>query len=140
MLAVMLLALGTCQGVPFLLNRVWVYEVAIGGGYFCIAAGLYCLVRGFESRRPRWLAAAGFMFGMAVACRPHLIIVGAIALLWSLFTSWRRLIYFVTPLLVVGTAIAIYNYERFANPLEFGNRYLLAGPDQSKLNLSPDQM
>jgi hypothetical protein len=136
MLAMMLLALATCQCVPFLLNRVWVYEVAIGAGYFCIAAALFFLVRGLESARPHWLAAAGFMFGMAVACRPHLAIVGAIALLAILFTSWRRVIYFLTPLLVVGTAIATYNYERFGNPLEFGNRYLLAGPNQSQLNLS----
>jgi hypothetical protein len=137
MLAMMLLALGTCQGVPFLLNRVWVYEVAIGGGYFCIAAALFFLVRGFESSRPQWLAAAGFMFGMAVACRPHLAIVGAIALAAILFTSWRRVIYFVTPLLIVGMTLATYNYERFGSPLEFGNRYLLSGPNQSKLNLAP---
>jgi hypothetical protein len=136
MLAMMMLALGTCQGVPFLLNRVWVYEVAIGGGYFCIAAALYFLVRGFESGRPQWLAAAGFMFGMAVACRPHLAIVGAVALTALVFTSWRRAIYFLTSLLVVGVAIAAYNYERFGNPLEFGNRYLLSGPHQSKLNLA----
>src|SRR5438128_8528899 len=36
LLAVMLLALGICQSVPYLLSRVWVYVIAIGGGYFCI--------------------------------------------------------------------------------------------------------
>ena len=139
-LALMLLALGTCQSVPFLLNRVWVYEVAIGGGYFCISAALFFLVRGFESSRPYWMAAAGLMFGLAVACRPHLAIVGAVALTAIAFSSRRRLAFFVTPLLLVGVAIAAYNYQRFGNPLEFGNRYLLGGANQSQLNLSPSNV
>jgi len=77
---------------------------------------------------------------MAVTCRPHLIIAGAVVLAAILFSAWRTVIYFVTPLLVVGMALATYNYERFGNPLEFGNRYLLAGPNQSKLNRSPSNL
>src|SRR5882757_5023483 len=40
LLALMLLALGVCQSVPYLLSRVWVYEVAIGAGYFCISGAM----------------------------------------------------------------------------------------------------
>src|SRR5215831_17918599 len=40
---VLLLGLGFCQSVPFLLNRTWVYEIAIAGGYFCVSAALYFL-------------------------------------------------------------------------------------------------
>src|SRR5260370_19219176 len=79
LLAAMLLALGICQCVPYLLNRVWVYEVAIGGGYFCVSGGVFFLARGIGSRRRAgWLAAAGLMFGLAIACRPHLGLAGGI--------------------------------------------------------------
>src|SRR5882724_7225689 len=60
LLAAMLLALGVCQCVPYLLNRVWVYEIAIGGGYFCISGGVFFLMR----RSAWWLAASGLMFGL----------------------------------------------------------------------------
>src|SRR6202030_547155 len=43
LLAAMLLALGICQGVPYLLNRVFVYEIAIGGGYFCLSGAVFFL-------------------------------------------------------------------------------------------------
>jgi hypothetical protein len=74
LLAGLILALGICQGIPYLLSRVWVYEIAIGGGYFCIAAAIFFLIRGY-------CAASGLMFGMAIACRPHLVLAGLIALL-----------------------------------------------------------
>ncbi len=61
LLAAMLLALGICQCVPYLLNRVWVYEIAIGGGYFCVSGAVFFLARGIESRRSAWwLAASGW--------------------------------------------------------------------------------
>ncbi len=101
LLAVMLIALGVCQSVPFLLNRIWVYELAIGGGYFCIAAGLFFFVR-------QWYWPAGLMLGMAVACRPHLLIVGAFALVAVALSNRRRLPALLIPFAVVGLAIAIY--------------------------------
>ena len=78
--AVLPLALGLCQGALFLLNRAAVYEIAIGGGYFCIAAAMFFLVQGMRaSRGALWYAAAGLMFGFAIACRPHLRLAAAIA-------------------------------------------------------------
>jgi hypothetical protein len=35
-----------------------------------------------------------------------------------------------------GAAIALYNYERFGNPLEFGFRYQLAGAGQNRVELA----
>ena len=61
LLAAMLLALGICQGIPFLLNRVWVYELAVGSGYFCLSAAAYFLVRSLDSGRLAWLAASGLV-------------------------------------------------------------------------------
>ena len=76
----MLLAVGICQSVPYLLNRVWVYEIAIGSGFFFVSGAVFCLTRGLASRRETfWLAAGGLMFGLAMASRPHLALAAAVA-------------------------------------------------------------
>ena len=107
LLAMMLLALGICQGVPYLLNRVWVYEIAIGGGAFCISGAVFCLVRAIQSPRSAyWLSGSGLMFGLAIACRPHLGLAAAIALAGLAVTrvgSRDDFIAFLAPLALVGT-------------------------------------
>ena len=117
-----------------MLNRVWVYEVAIGAGYFCIAAGLFCYVRGPTMR---WMAAAGLMFGMAIACRPHLGIAGVLALA-ALAGAGNpgKIAAFAIPFALAGSSVALYNYERFGNPLDFGNRYLVGAANQNEVKLS----
>jgi MFS family permease len=125
-LAVMLVALACCQSIPFLMNRIWVYELAIGGGYFCIAAALYFFVR-------QWYVPAGLMFGMAVACRPHLAIFGAFAAIALAISNRRKLLSLVIPLAVIGLAIGLYNFERFGDPLEFGLRYQITGEYQGRV-------
>ncbi len=138
--ALLVLALGLCQGVPFLLNRTAVYEIAIGGGYFCISAAIFFLVRGMRTARPElWYAASGLMFGFAIACRPHLGLAGAIAFTVLAISRSRRreLLCFAAPLVLAGAAIAAYNFARFGNPFEFGFRYQLAGLGQNRIGLSP---
>ena len=140
LLALMLFALGICQGVPYLLNRVFVYEIAIGGGYFCLSGAMFFLAGSIESRRRAWwLAMSGLMFGLAISCRPHLGLAGAIALA-GLAASPNRtrssLISFTAPLILVGAAVAAYNYQRFGNPFEFGIRYLLTGANQNRIKLT----
>jgi len=121
LLAGMLLALGICQSVPYLLSRVWVYEIAIGGGYFSICGAVFFLARGIGSRRSvYWLAPSGLMFGLAIACRPHLGLAGAMALIAVAAALTRRqLATFVIPLTLAGAVVAAYNYARFGNPFEF---------------------
>jgi hypothetical protein len=136
----MLLTLGLGQGVPFLLNRVWVYEIAVAGGYFCLSAAFCFLIVGTRAgNSPRWLAASGLMFGLAVACRPHLALAGGFAfaaLGWRRPRAVRPLAAFAVPFALIVAAVAAYNYARFGNPFEFGVSYLLAGPNQNRVKLS----
>jgi hypothetical protein len=146
--ALMLLALGVCQSVPYLLSRVWVYEVAIAGGYFCISGALFFLALGIKSSRSSgWLGASGFMFGLAVSCRPHLGLAGVIALAGlAIFLTRSRsvtaaltsteLIAFASAFTLTAAAVAAYNYQRFGDPFEFGLRYLLAGRNQNRIRLT----
>ncbi|HEY8379336.1 MAG TPA: hypothetical protein VIK91_22735, partial [Nannocystis sp.] len=71
-------------------------------------------------------ARAGLWLGMAAACRPQL----AFAAPFFLLEWWREgkkpavLLRFAAPLLLIGAALAIFNWVRFDNPFEFGHRYL----------------
>ena len=130
-LAILLLALALCQNMPYLMSRVWVYEIAIAGAYFFLSGALFFLFRG-------WWAASGLMFGLAVASRPHLIFAVAIALIAiAAQRNFRpHLIRFASTLAAAGLAIAIYNYARFENPFEFGIHYLFSGANQNRINLT----
>lgn len=141
LLAFLFLALGVCQSVPFLLNRVAVYEVAIASGYCFVAGGVYFLSRGVGPGARTWnLAASGVMFGLAVASRPHLIFAGAIALagltVYHLRRKSRQFVAFAAAWAFIGAGIAFYNYQRFGNPLEFGFKYQLAGPGQNRIEIA----
>lgn len=144
LLALLLLSLGVCQGVPFLLSRIFVYEVAIAGGYLCLSGALFFLARAIPSGNMYWLGASGLMFGLAVGCRPNMVFaagIGAIAVAIYLQKSHRtpKLFAFFLPLCLTGVAIAIYNYLRFNNPFEFGVNYLLASAtNQNRIKLSAD--
>jgi hypothetical protein len=139
MLALMVLALGLCTSVPYLLNRVWVYEIAIAGGYFCTSAAFYFLTRALAPGKCAWwLGASGVCFGLAIACRPHLGLAGLIVfagLVLLLRRPRSEAIAFASAFALVGVCVALYNSLRFGSPLEFGLQYLLAGPDQNRVRL-----
>lgn len=143
-LAAGVLALGCASGLPILLARADVYEVAIAGGgvgVFLALAGIWrALLRPREAGR--WLAAASLAYGLAVASRPSLLPGAAILLLpvWAgegerRRGAGRRLGAAAGPLVVVGLGLLAYNFQRFGQPLEFGLRYQLAGGRQEAVRL-----
>lgn len=142
LLATLLLALGLCQGIPYLLNRVFVYEVAIAGGYFCISAALFFLALAVPSGKAYQFAASGLMFGLAISCRPNLVFASGTALAaLAVFLPGSRhvkqVVAFLVPLCAIGIALALYNYARFGNPFEFGVNHLLGGDNnQNRIKLS----
>jgi hypothetical protein len=133
LLVFLFLALGLCTPVPFLLNRASVYELAIAGGYFSLSGAIFFLARG-------QMAASGLMFALAVASRPHLAFAGLIALVALAIVEWRKrpraVLAFFAAWAIGGASIALYNYERFGNPLEFGFRYQLAGAGQNRVEIA----
>ena len=85
------LALGLATGVPVLLSRSDVYEVAISCGYMLTMlalAAIWCALHEPE-RRCRWLAAASVAYGLAVGARPTLLF-GAVILLVPVVQAWRE--------------------------------------------------
>lgn len=106
------LGLGLANCVPFLLHRIWVYEVAIISGYGCLALA-------FALTLYKRHLLAGLAMAFAILSRPHL----ALALLFFSPRTW--------PTAILGVvATLIHNYLRFDSPFEFGLHYLIAGPGQ----------
>jgi Flp pilus assembly protein TadD len=134
------LALGLAPGLPAILSRCDVYEVAISCGYAFATlalAALWCALHE-PQRRGRWLAAASLAYGLAVGARPSLL-PGVVILLLPLVQAWRepvkngrgRRIYLLLlaatgPVVLVGLGLLYYNALRFGDPREFGQRYQLA--------------
>ena len=142
-LAACLLALGLASGLPLLMARSDVYEVAIGCGYMLVMVGLAALGRSIAEsggRRAAWLAGVSLAAGLAVGARPSLL-PGVLILLLPPFAltaasmspgPWRPQVFRLAcagllPLTCCGAALAGYNYARFGQILEFGQHYQLTG-------------
>jgi hypothetical protein len=139
-LAAASLVLAFATAVPLLLARAMFYEVAIAAGYACTLAGAFWTYRAVSGRGGvcLQLALASLSLGLAVGCRPDLVLnvpvlaAAAIVIAWRgrEGTPWRRTALragaaAVIPAAFVGALLAIYNYERFGNPAEFGMTYSL---------------
>ncbi|HYK04465.1 MAG TPA: hypothetical protein VE974_22125 [Thermoanaerobaculia bacterium] len=123
---VWVLLAGVGNAVPFTLSEVRVYEVAVACGMAMSAMWAYTLLRFLE--RPSWRTAAlmGLFLALTVATRPNMIVLIAVAAVAMFLSGARRtMIAAAIPLFVIGSAYAIYNYQRFGSPFETGLAYQL---------------
>ena len=130
------LVLGLATGVPVMLARCNVNEVATSCGYAFTMLALAGIWKALHEpqRRCWWLAVASVVYGLAVGARPSLLL-GAAILLVPLRQAWREqrklwvpLLAAVVPMGLIGFGLTVYNYLRFDDALEFGLRYALS-PD-----------
>jgi len=104
--------LGLANAIPFLLHRIWVYEVAIACGQATLSVALAL----HAAQRFRL---TGLALGLLILSRPHLLLAAA-------FTNRKA-----WPTIPIGLAFAAaHNALRFGNPFDFGLTYLIAGPNQ----------
>jgi tetratricopeptide (TPR) repeat protein len=132
------LALGLATGMPVLLARCSVYEVPIGCGYMLTMLAVGAIWRALHNSGGRlwWLVVPSTAYGLVLATRPSLLF-GAIILLIPVAQArcegrrmWPLLAALISPMIVVGLGLMIYNARRFGHPLEFGWRYALTGNAQ----------
>ncbi len=125
------LALGLGMGIPLWLEECDFYEVAISCGYALTMVSLVGIWKVLHEpeRGCWWLAGASVAYGLAVGARPNLLF-GGVILLVPVVGVWRGerrvrpvLMGAVVPMAVIGLGLMLYNYLRFNNPLEFGERY-----------------
>ncbi len=125
-----IVSLGSMSAVCLILRRPSFYEVAIAAGYFFVMAGFLVLTKAIFVRRAerKWLLLAGLMFGSAVGCRPHLVVICGLVLGAFAIRARRSpglVIAMTVGMVVCGIVLAGYNYVRFHNPFEFGRTYQL---------------
>jgi len=134
-----LLAMGLATALPVLLRRPDVWEVPISCAFACVMAALLGLWHALQLRKGAvlWMAAASTAYGLALGARPSLMFGAAILLAPPLRAAacdaermsggrprfWRLLAAAVLPVGACGAGLLLYNYLRFDNPLEFGQRY-----------------
>ena len=128
--ALWLLLIGLGHIVPFVLLDVRVYEVAIACGMAMSATWAYTLLRFLERPSTRSAALMGVFLALAIATRPNLIVLIVVVAAAILTLRERRRIIAAAiaaaiPVIVVGSAYAIYNYARFGSPAETGLTYQL---------------
>lgn len=134
--------------IPFLLRRPAFYEVAIASGYCFSMASMYLLATGGLAGRFRRgrLAAGSMCAGLAIGGHPNLALVGLVTIPLAAgvihrdkLRSWaeraRCLGWILGPFCASVAMLFAYNLARFGSPFDFGQRYVLAGVDQSHVPL-----
>jgi hypothetical protein len=138
--AVAALALAVCDLAPYLLRSPQVYEAAIAAGQVFLLLGALLALSGTLRATPsaRLLAAASLCFGLAVGARPQLGLAGLLLVVAGFAlrrrgTLDRRLVAaLAAPFVACVALLAAYNAARFGSPLEFGQRWQVAGFDQHR--------
>jgi len=138
-LFVTLIILGLVNWWPILLSRVGVWEVAISAAFCFSCLTFLCLYEGIRGGgRIGWLAAASASAGLAVASRPNYlfetaVLLAPLAFFWmseraapARRRDWAlRACALGLPVAAVGALVALYNFQRFGDPLEMGTRYMI---------------
>lgn len=143
------LVLGLCGGLWVLARRANFWELPIAAGQCFLAALLACAYAALRSERPgRWVAAAGLCLGLAVGCRPTLVVAGAGLAVLVLVLAYRRngsdvrpggfrravelAAWGGVPLMACLAVLFAYNHARFGSPFEFGLNYQLTSVYEAK--------
>ena len=133
-----------------LLNLTWclrrgqVYELAITSGFCFTVWAVFLTLAAFDWKAGSLLLqfGAGTAAGLAVGCRPTLILVSILIFItfFSLarnqgrakrFINIGRAAAFMIPYVIIGLMLMKYNYERFGDVTEFGIRYQLTLANES---------
>lgn len=140
-LSVGLFLLAGTLSIPtiYLIGRPIVYESAISAGQFFLFLGLLGWLLYLKASKERWLSLAGLGWGLSIGSRYNLAISVAVFLFFALlqiwlpvyrdFRTWKKSsaksVALLSPLILCGLALLLYNYARFGNPLETGIKYQL---------------
>ena len=124
-LAIWILLIGVGNGIPFQLQNVRAYEVAVFTGMAMTASWAYALLRWTESGATRHAVWTSVWLALAIAARPNLIVLVAITAV-VLLRHRRAALAALAPLAIAGVALMTYNYLRFGSPFELGMTYQIS--------------
>ena len=121
--------------VAFFLGSEYLYVAATGGIHHWTEILVVSFLLGALNLalRGRWPWVGGILFGLAVGCRPSVLLAGpALAVLYWRFGGPRAVVSLVVGAASIGLCLAWYNWARFGSPTEFGYD-LITGPNGEKV-------
>ncbi len=121
--------------VAFFLGSEYLYVAATGGIHHWTEILVVSFLLGALNLalRGRWPWVGGILFGLAVGCRPSVLLAGpALAVLYWRFGGPRAVVSLVIGAASIGLCLAWYNWARFGSPTEFGYD-LITGPNGEKV-------
>lgn len=117
------------------------YEIVIIAGLYFVLQGIYFILCSLENEKNKYLNIflGSTFLALSVACRPTDLLVSILILpyLISLFIKlikdikenklnlFKLIIAVAIPYLAIGALLMWYNYVRFENVFDFGNKYQL---------------
>jgi len=138
--AIPIISLGLGAPVLFTLARPAIYEATIAAGQFFLLTGFLAAFAGMAASTSReratcgWLFIAGFLWSLSAGSRMSLIPALGAAEAITLFFLYRqrrfsfaRAVSLAAPLIAVIALLSVYNYARFGDFLETGQRWQLGG-------------
>lgn len=134
--------IGFANITPILINIHTIQAVASSSGLFFLLGGIYFLLLSVGRFRFKDLFLASIFFGFSVGARPTFFVTSSVLLLIVFFKLLKensvgtKLLYSLLnlflPYIICLFLLALYNYMRFQNPLEFGLSYQLVYFDITK--------
>lgn len=144
-----LINIGTvfCANFVYLTVRSDIYNIPVIGAVACTFMGIGLWLYGLacEKKYIRIIliaAGSGFM-AMVAGCRPQLLLISGIAIIWFIFEGgWKKrslfskghigeILAFLLPYALVAVVVCWYNYARFGNIFDFGATYSLTSNDMN---------
>lgn len=117
------------------------YEIVIIAGIYFVLQGLYFILCSMEKEknRHRNIFLGSMCLALSVACRPTDLLVSILILPYLIklfidyvknikenkFNLFKLIISVAIPYITVGSLLMWYNYARFENVFDFGNKYQL---------------
>lgn len=121
------------------------YMVLYAVGLMFVAIGFCCFAFWYTGRRTNklLLCSGAVCLSLAVGCRPPLLLYTLLIIPFGVRVIMEKkrasivdMIVLLIPYIVIGSALAAYNYLRFDNILEFGVKYQLTAQDQVHVSSS----
>ena len=139
----------TLASVWYFVAAPALYCTAISAAVFLIMWSLYFFIRtafdDLSERKRLFFCGIGALFGaLTFGCRPTVALTNIILI--PLFYlqlkkisdnkgKIKTIITVALPFIIIGILLALYNYVRFDNPMEFGQTYQLTRADQHEYSL-----
>lgn len=154
----LLLSMATAGSANFvyLVARPDIYNVPILCAVTFTMLGLACWLSAINTSKV-WLrrlmiCAGAFSMALVAGCRPQLLVMSGIAIVWLFFEDgWKNrklltkattidTVVFVLPYMLVAILVCWYNYARFGNILDFGATYSLTTNDMNNRGFNMNRL